>query len=126
MKLVRYAVCLAALLTFSVTLVHAQITTPRTLSAEIDPIARLEEQLVNRLRATTVGQQAYIQQVVKLVDQNRLNLQLIVAIERYALRRNPQFALPFFERALRFEAGKRGVVVPSIRFFTSTAAPETR
>lgn len=126
MKLARYAVCLTALLIFSVTLANAQITASRTLSTQIDPVARLEEQLVNRLRATTGGQQAYIRQVVKLVDENRLDLQLIVAIERYALRRNPQFALPFFERALRFEAGKRGVVVPSIRFFMSTAAPATR
>lgn len=135
MKLVRYAagilagtlagiaICAATWLFLSVSTANAQITVPRTLSAQIDPVARLEEQLVNRLRATTAGQQAYIRSVVKLVDQNRLDLPLVVAIERYALRRNPQFALPFFERALKFEASKRGVAVPSIRFFASTAGP---
>lgn len=126
MKFVHFAAYMTALLISCGTAANAQITAPRTLSTEIDPVARLEEQLINRLRATTSGQQAYVRSVVKLVDENRLDLQLIVAIERYALRRNPQFALPFFERALRFEAAKRGVTVPSVRFFASTAAPRPR
>ena len=99
----------------------AQITASRTLSSDIDPVARLEEQLINRLHATTDAQRAYIRSVVKLVDDRRLQLELVVAIERYALRRNQRYAFPFFERALRFEASKRGVALNSVRHFQSTA-----
>lgn len=100
---------------------NAQITAARTLSAEIDPVARLEEQLINRLHATTEAQRVYLRRVVRLVEENRLPMELVVAIERYSLRRNPQFAFPFFERALRFESAKRGVTLPSVRHFQSTA-----
>ncbi|SMP37700.1 hypothetical protein SAMN06265222_10111 [Neorhodopirellula lusitana] len=99
----------------------AQITTSRILSAEIDPVARLEEQLVNRLHATTVAQRTYLDLIVKYVEEEKLQLELVVAIERYALRRNPRYAFPFFERALRYEASKRGVELPSVRHFQSTA-----
>lgn len=101
--------------------VSAQITAPRTLSADIDPVARLEEQLINRLHATTEVQRSYLRHVVKLVEENKLSLELVVAIERYSLRRNPRYAFPFFERALRYEGAKRGVALASVRHFQSTA-----
>lgn len=99
----------------------AQITTPRTLSSDIDRTARLEEQLINRLHATTDSQAAYLRHVASLVEQERLEARLVLAVQQYALRRNPRYAFPFFERALRFEAAKRGVGLPSIRHFQSTA-----
>lgn len=101
--------------------VSAQITAPRTLSADIDPVALLEEQLINRLHATTEVQRSYLRHVVKMVDEKKLSLELVVAIERYALRRNPRYAFPFFERALRFEASRRGVAIASVKHFQSTA-----
>lgn len=127
--MVTHPVRLLLITLFSISVVSsasAQITKPRTLSAEIDPVARLEEQLTNRLRATTDPQRAYIRQVVKLVQQERIPLNLVVAIERYALRRNPQFGLPFFERALRYESAKKGVIIQPIQFFVSTAEPRRR
>lgn len=99
---------------------QAQITPPRTLSAEIDRFATLEEQLVNRLRATREDQQAYIKFVVDQVRKGKLDVKLVVAIERYALRRNPHYPFPFFERALQFEARKRGVALPPVMHFNST------
>ena len=98
----------------------AQITMPRTLSAEVDRYATLEEQLVNRLRATRDDQRAYIKFVVKQVRRGKLDVKLVVAVERYGLRRNPEYPFPFFERALKSEAGKRGVVLPSVRNFNTT------
>jgi hypothetical protein len=99
---------------------HAQITPPRKLSAEIDRFATLEEQLINRLRATRGDQQAYIKFVVDQVRKGKLEAGLVVAVERYALRRNPHYPFPFFERAIKFEASKRGVVLPPVRHFNTT------
>ena len=98
----------------------AQITTPRTLSASTDQLATLQEFLINRLRATTEERKAYVRRVVELVRTGKLETKLVLAIYRHAIKKNPTFPLPFFERALKVEAGKRGVAVPTIRQFLST------
>lgn len=77
--------------------------------------ASLAEYLVNRLRATTDDQRDYVQQIVKLVEDGKLEKRLILALERYARRKSPYFPLPVYERALRYEAAKRGVTVPTIQ-----------
>jgi hypothetical protein len=118
-----------ACLTIAAVLSHpapaaAQITTGRTLSASSDSFATLEEQLVNRLRATSLDQRAYLKFVVKQVREGRLDIRLVVGIERYAIRRNASLPFLYFERALRFEAGKRGIVLPPVQqFATSVAFP---
>ena len=98
----------------------AQITAPRSLTAEGDRYANLQEQLVNRLRATRDDQQAYINYVIKQVRKGKLETKLVVAIERYAMRRNRDYPFPFFERAIRYEASKRGVELPPVEHFAST------
>lgn len=77
--------------------------------------ATLTEYLISRLLATTDGQRSYVHQVVKLVDEKKLEKRLVLALERYARRKSPNFPLPVFERALRVEAGKRGIAVPMIK-----------
>ena len=99
---------------------HAQITAPRSLSASTNRLATLEEQLTNRLRATRQDQIAYVKFVVEKVRVGKLDTKLVVAVEKYALRRNPHYPFPYFERALRFEAGKRGVPLPTVKQFAST------
>ncbi len=99
---------------------HAQITAPRSMSASTNRLATLEEQLTNRLRATRQDQIDYVKFVVEKVRVGKLDTKLVVAIERYALRRNPHYPFPYFERALRFEAGKRGVPLPTVKQFAST------
>lgn len=103
----------------------AQITPPRVLSATIDRYATLEEQLTNRLKATADDQRNYIKFVVQQVKDEKLELRLVLAVERYARRRNPRLPFLFFERALRYEAAKRGVALPSVRQFASTRATDT-
>ena len=98
----------------------AQITTPRVLSAVPDRFANLEEQLVNRLKATTRERRGYLNFVVNQVRIGKLDSRIVVAIERYARRRNPEFPFPFFERALRFESAKRGIALPKVQQFAST------
>ena len=99
---------------------NGQITTSRSLSADQNHLATLKEQLTNRLRATRNDQRAYLNFVIKLVDQGKLDRSLVVALERYALRRNPSYPFPFFERAMKYECGKRGVSLPAVKQFANT------
>ncbi|TWT56121.1 hypothetical protein [Allorhodopirellula solitaria] len=101
----------------------AQITVARSMAGSESPVATLEEQLINRLHATTTVQADYLRHVAKLVDQKKLEARLVIAIEKYALHRNPRYAFPYFERALRYEAAKRGVALPSMRHYQSTSDP---
>jgi hypothetical protein len=107
-------------LSLSTQSVDAQITEPRKLSASLDRYANLTELLTNRLRAFDLEKQGYVAMVVKKVREGKLDVKLVLAIQRYAIGRNPEFPFPFFERALRFEAGKRGVQLPTVRQFAST------
>lgn len=99
---------------------QAQITQPRKLSATTDRSANLTEQLTNRLRAFDEEKRSYVAMVVKQVRDGKLDARLVLAVQRYAIRRNAEFPFPFFERALRYEAGKRGVNLPTVRQFAST------
>ena len=117
-KTLRFAVLVLALTTTSV--VVGQITSPRVLSSSRSTSATLEEQLLNRLKATRDDQRAYVKYVVALTKAGKLDRRLVVAVERYALRRNAQYPFPFFERALKYEAAKRRVVLPTVRNFAST------
>jgi hypothetical protein len=77
--------------------------------------ASLADFLISKLRATTEEQRAYVREVAKLVDEKKLERRLVLALQRYAVRKSPYFPLPVFERALRVEAGKRHVPVPMIQ-----------
>jgi hypothetical protein len=122
--MLRLRLGIAATLTLMVIgSVGAQITPPRVLSAQVDRLANLEEQLTNRLRATAEDQRNYIKFVVTQVRESKLDIKLVVAVERYARRRHPRLPFLFFERALRYEANKRGVTLPSVRQFASTKTP---
>tara|TARA_R110002049_G_scaffold27321_2_gene94134 strand:- start:294136 stop:294528 length:393 start_codon:yes stop_codon:yes gene_type:complete len=98
----------------------AQITTPRVIGSSNIRIANLDEQLTNRLRAISVEQRNYIRYIIRQVELKKLDVKLIVAVERYALRKNPEFPFPFFERAIRFEASKRGVSLPTVKEFSAS------
>lgn len=113
------AVCLFAIHAFPA-VCSAQITATQRLSAAVDPIASLQEQLVNRLRAFDEEKREYIEMVVKKVREGELETRLVQAVHIYAIRRNPHFPFPFFERALRVEAAKRGVALPTVRQYAST------
>ena len=98
----------------------AQVTVQRKLTATPDRTATLEEQLVNRLRATSDQQRAYIKFLVKQVNEEKLPASLVLAIQKKALQRNRYFPFPFFERAMQFEAAKRGVALPLVQHYATT------
>ena len=117
-KTLKFIVLVVALTTTSG--VVGQITSPRVLSSSRSTSATLEEQLLNRLKATRDDQRGYVKHIVALTKNGKLDRKLVVAVERYALRRNAQYPFPFFERALKYEAAKRRVVLPTVRNFAST------
>jgi hypothetical protein len=72
----------------------------------------LKDQLKFGLRVTTPQQEAYIDQVVLLVDQGQLPRSLVNIVYRWAIERNPRVPLPYFQIALRTLAERRGITVP--------------
>lgn len=97
---------------------QAQIVSSRTITT---PVATLSDQLVNRLRATTDERQSFVREVVRRTEIGELDRGLVLAVQRYAIRRNPEFPFPFFEKAIRFEAAKRGVSLPVVQTFVRTS-----
>jgi len=105
---------------------QAQLTTRRVMSATDDKVASLDEQLINQLRATTEDRKAFIRMVVLLVDQERFEKGHLIAIQRYAMRRNPDFPFPYFERAMRFEAEKVGITLPPVQLLAGSKSIQVR
>jgi hypothetical protein len=103
----------------------AQITDPRVTSATEGRTATLEEQLINQLRATTEERKAYVRMVVQYTTTGELDPRLVIAIQRYAARKNPQFPFPYFERAMRFEAEKRGIELPPVQLLAGSRSTYT-
>jgi len=48
----------------------------------------------------------------------------LIAIQRYAMRRNPQFPFPYFERAMRFEAEKVGIDLPPVQLLAGSKSTQ--
>lgn len=108
---------LTLLLLFSSGVRHASAEIPISNGGSVVPskAPSLSDYLISQLRATTADQRSYVREIVKLVEKGKLEKRLVLALERYARRKSPYFPLPVFERALRVEAGKRGVAVPMIQ-----------
>ena len=125
----RQAAFLVACVTFvsaqQVSTAQAQITDKAALPVTGNRVATLEEQLINQLRATTEDRKAYIRLVVQLVNSGQFEQRYLLAIERYAIRKNPQFPFPYFERAMRFEADKRGIELPPVQLLAGSKSTYT-
>ncbi len=77
--------------------------------------ATLEDQLINRLRATTEDRQVYIRLVVAQVNAGVFDRGRVLALERYAIKKNSAFPFPYFERVMRAEAERVGVYLPPVQ-----------
>ncbi|MFK8111391.1 MAG: hypothetical protein AB8B91_04295 [Rubripirellula sp.] len=99
---------------------NAQTTITLNTTSSPQRFINLEDQLRFRLRAVTEEQKNYLRFVVQQVRLEKLDVKLVVAVERYAINRRPDFPFPFFERAIRYEANKRGVALPTVKQFAST------
>lgn len=79
----------------------------------------LRDYLIANLKATTDEQQAYIDEVVALVNQKRLEESLVLSLEKYSRRKSPIWPLPTFERALCIMGTRTNVTVPKLDDFTA-------
>lgn len=104
---------------------QAQITAPTTPVGGTR-VATFQEVLVTNLRAVRSEQQEFLLCVDRVVTAGKLDPALAMAIMRYSQRRNPAYPFPYFERAMRYEAAKRGVYLPAVAVIASTAAPHRR
>jgi len=84
--------------------------------------ATLEDQLINRLRATSEDRQAYIRLVVAKVDSGEFERGRVLALERYAIKKNSTFPFPYFERVMRAEAERVGVYLPPVQLLARSNA----
>ena len=84
--------------------------------------ATLEDQLINRLRATSEDRQAYIRIVVAKVDTGEFERGRVLALERYAIKKSPTFPFPYFERVMRAEAKRVGVYLPPVQLLARSNA----
>ena len=89
-------------------------------------MATLDEQLINRLRATTDERQTYLRIIAAKTEQGVFDQRRILAIERFAMKRNPNFPFPYFERAMRNEAERLGVYLPPVRLLAGPAYQSIR
>ena len=101
---------------------QAQLTDPRIESATESRTATLEEILINQLRATTDDRKVFLRLIVQLVDSGQFEQVQVIAISRWAIRKNPRFPFPYFERAMRFEAEKRDIELPPVQLLAGSAA----
>ncbi|OYP33829.1 hypothetical protein [Rhodopirellula sp. MGV] len=116
-RLCKFAAAIAFVL-ISSTAVQAQTTIypgnlPPTPAQSKAP--SLEDYLASRLRAASEDQRSYVHEIVRLIEQGRLDKKLVLALERRSRGKNPVFPLPVFERTLRFEAARRHINVPTIQ-----------
>lgn len=89
---------------------QAQIVPP----AERSQVATLADQLINRLRATTEDRQSFLRLVAAKAEIGQFDRGKVLAFERYAMRKNPRFPFPHFERAMRAESYRLGVYLPPV------------
>ena len=73
-------------------------------------VADLSDQLEGGLRARLPREFAFIGRVVRMVEGRRLPLDLVMSTFQWARRKKP-YPFPYFERALRTKAARRGIAI---------------
>ena len=88
---------------------HERMASAGALPPAIE-VADLQDQLENGLRARLPSEFAFIRRVVEMVRADQLPLDLVVGTFQWARRKKP-YPFPYFERALRTLAARRGIPI---------------
>jgi hypothetical protein len=72
-------------------------------------VPTLKQQLETGLLARTPDDQAFVAEVVALVDSGDLPISLVQSTFLWARRKKPPFAMQYFQRALRIRAAAEGI-----------------
>lgn len=88
-------------------------------------VQKLGDQLKARLYATRDDEKAYIDAVVKLVDQGKLPRSLVQSTFQWARFKKPRPIIYFF-KALEIRAEKMGLKTPEFEITTAGLVPQIR
>ncbi len=77
-------------------------------------VASLKDQLKAGLKARRTVEFRYIENVVKLVEQRKLPVKLVLETFQYARRKRTGYPFQFFQRALALRAARIGVQVKPV------------
>ena len=77
-------------------------------------VASLRDQLKAGLRARRDVEFKFIEDVVKLVEQRKLPVKLVVETFRYARRKRTGYPFQYFQRALALRAARVGVTIKTV------------
>ena len=71
-------------------------------------VADLQDQLVSGLKVRRPVDLAFIARVIRLVEQDRLPLSMVLSTHQWAYPKTPR-PFPYFQRAMRIRAARIGV-----------------
>lgn len=77
--------------------------------ARVGTVLGLEDRLKTGLRARRPEENAFLDEVARLVRSGELPVKLVDSTYLWAIQRQQKYPYPLFERALRLQAGRIGV-----------------
>ncbi|MFM8495276.1 MAG: hypothetical protein ACKOEM_07075 [Planctomycetia bacterium] len=77
--------------------------------AKVGTVLGLEDRLKTGLKARRPEENAFLEEVARLVRKGELPVKLVDSTYLWALQRQQKYPYPLFERAIRIQAGRIGV-----------------
>jgi hypothetical protein len=71
----------------------------------------LRTQLITGLRVVQPSQAAYVDRVVRTVQQGKMSEAMVQLIYRWSIERNPRVPFPYFQLAMQALTQRRGIVL---------------
>jgi hypothetical protein len=71
----------------------------------------LRTQLLTGLRVVQPSQVAYVDRVVRTVQQGKMSEAMVQLIYRWSIQRNPRVPFPYFQLAMQALTDRRGIVL---------------
>ncbi len=84
--------------------------TPTHQAAAVE-VADLKDQLKSGLFVRRPEEHAFIDRVVRMVEQERLPVDLVKSVFQWARKQKKRYPFPYFERALRLRAAELGLSI---------------
>lgn len=106
----RRNVCLMALLLGLGLMIHGAGWPAQTAASEQALEIELRDLLNTGLRTRLPSEKEFVDRVVGLVQAKKLPLEVVIGTFLWARHRQP-YPYPYFERALRLRAARRGIAI---------------
>ncbi len=80
------------------------------MSASATEVGDLRRQLRSKLEPRTPAENAFLEKVVRMVEQDMLPRSLVLKTFQWAREKRP-YPFPYFRRALKILAGRSGITI---------------